>query len=48
MGFLAKYLVLPSSITAAQLALIPDSMEEAVDMADRVAKIKNGTVISDA
>ena len=33
MGFLAKYLVLPSRITAAQLALIPDSMEEAAQVA---------------
>ncbi|RUA18748.1 MAG: hypothetical protein DSY83_01545, partial [Flavobacteriia bacterium] len=33
MGFLAKYLVLPSRITAAQLTLIPDSMEEAAQVA---------------
>lgn len=32
MGFIAKYLLIPSRITAAQLALIPDSMEEAAQM----------------
>ncbi len=32
MGFAAKYLLLPSRITVAQLALIPDSMEEAAQM----------------